>query len=51
MTAVSRLVRRVAGMSCALSIALSAHASAQTSVVAPVEDLSFDRPEAWAPGH
>lgn len=49
MTAVRRSLRRAAGMSGALVIALSAHAaSAQSSVVAPVEHLSFDRPEAWA---
>jgi hypothetical protein len=35
-------------MSCVFSIALSTHAGAQASVVAPVEHLSFDRPEAWA---
>jgi hypothetical protein len=43
----SRRVAGVAGIVCALSIGLSVGASAQI-VIAPVDTIRFDRPEAWA---
>src|ERR1700730_7283889 len=48
MIPVSKLLGWVGEMSGVFSLALSVPATAQTSVVAPVENLSFDRPEAWA---
>lgn len=42
------LLRDVVGTGCVLWLAFAPSASAQTTVVAPVETLSFDRPEAWA---
>ena len=44
----SRWLCRVAACGCVVAIALSTNASAQTPVIAPVESLNFDRPEAWA---
>ena len=39
---------RVAGMFCGLVVFAAARVYAQTQVVAPVEHVDFNRPEAWA---